>query len=215
MTITEVVATIGGTITAMLALYGLDAWRREHTGRRQIELAEDTLALFYEARDVIADVRNPASYGYEHEGLTRGEHEADAEYEARKRASIVFTRLAKHSGVLSRLHAMRYRFMAQIGTSEAQPFEDLRKIVVEIQTAATMLSRLWAREHFRNNEAFEAHRAMVEKFEAIFGWGLPEQDPILPKVDKTISAIEATCRKVINGHGTLFGLLNARLKGSL
>jgi len=37
-----------------VAIYGIDSWRREHKGKRQLELAEETLALFYEARDVIA-----------------------------------------------------------------------------------------------------------------------------------------------------------------
>lgn len=40
-------------IAAWVALFGIDAWRREHSGKRRLELAEDTLALFYEASDVI------------------------------------------------------------------------------------------------------------------------------------------------------------------
>ena len=48
-----------------VAIYGIDSWRREHTGKRQIELAEDALALFYEAADAIQNIRHPASFGHE------------------------------------------------------------------------------------------------------------------------------------------------------
>ena len=75
-----------------VAIYGIDSWRREHKGKRQIELAEETLALFYEARDVIAYIRNIVSYGSETENIVRGEGEPEEKYEARKQASIVFKR---------------------------------------------------------------------------------------------------------------------------
>jgi hypothetical protein len=32
-----------------VAIYSIDSWRREFQGKRQIELAEETLAMFYEA----------------------------------------------------------------------------------------------------------------------------------------------------------------------
>lgn len=36
-------------ISILVAIYGINAWRREYVGKRQLELAEDSLALFYEA----------------------------------------------------------------------------------------------------------------------------------------------------------------------
>jgi hypothetical protein len=191
----------------MLALYGIDAWRREHTGKRRIELAEDTLALFYEAADVIAHVRSPISFGHEHQEITRGEAESNEQFEARKRASIVFVRLAPHAELFSRLHAMRYRFMAQVGKEQAQAFVDLRTIVNDIQSAAHMLARLWPRDQFRDQVAFDAHRSMVERYEAIFGWGLAEEDPIPPRLKAVIEVIEGVCQPVISGKKALFSRL--------
>lgn len=213
MTLSEAIAVVATTVTTMLALYGIDAWRREHTGKRRIELAEDALALFYEAADVVAQIRSPISFGHEHQDLVRGDAETDAEFEARKRASIVFVRLAPHTELFSRLHAMRYRFMAQIGKDKAQAFVDLRVIVNEIQSAAHMLARLWPRDQFRDQVALDAHRAMVDRYEAIFGWGLEEDDPIPPRVEAVIAKIENVCQPVISGKGTLFGVLNVRLPG--
>ena len=45
-----------------MAAYSLDAWRREFMGKRRMELAEEVLALFYQARDVIEQIRSPVRY---------------------------------------------------------------------------------------------------------------------------------------------------------
>jgi hypothetical protein len=103
--------------------------------------------------------------------------------------------------------------MAQIGKDKAQAFLDLRVIVNDIQSAAHMLARLWPRDQFRDQVAFDAHRALVDRYEAIFGWGLEEDDPIPPRVEAVIVKIENVCQPVISGKGTLFGFLNVGLPG--
>lgn len=209
MTLAEGLGLFATLTTICLAFYGLDSWRREHLGRRQIELAEDALALFYEAADALKHIRHPASFEYETKDITRKDQENDAEFSARKNASIVFVRTAEYSELFNRLHAMRYRFMAQIGRDKAQPFEDIRRIVLDVENAAASLARIWPHAHFRDNAAFDAHRKRVEGLENIFGWGV--EDPITPRVEQVIHMIETTCRGVIAGRGTLYGTLNAKL----
>jgi len=119
MTLAEGLALFATLTTICFAFYGLDSWRREHSGRRQIELAEDALALFYEAADALKHIRHPASFEYETKEIARKDQESDAQFSARKDASIVFVRTATYSELFNRIHAMRYRFMAQIGKDEA------------------------------------------------------------------------------------------------
>jgi hypothetical protein len=209
MTLAEGLALFATLTTICLAVYGLDSWRREHSGKRQIELAEDALALFYEAEDALKHIRHPASYEYERKEITRGDRESDAQYSARKDASIVFVRTAKYSELFNKLHSMRYRFMSQIGKDEAQPFEDIRRIVLDVENAAASLSRMWPLDQHTSDAAFEAHRKRVQGLENIFGWGV--EDPITPRVEHVIQAIEKTCRGVIAGSGSLYGALNIRL----
>ncbi|WP_426269261.1 hypothetical protein ACN9MB_13610 [Dyella kyungheensis] len=209
MTLGEGLGLFATLITICVAVYGLDSWRREHSGRRQIELAEDTLALFYEAADALRHIRHPASFGYETKDITRHDGERDAEFSARKNASIVFVRTAQYSELFNKLHSMRYRFMAQIGKDQAKPFEDIRRIVLDVENAASSLARLWPREDFRTEGNFASHCESVEQLENIFGWG--PKDPITPRVEKVIEAIEVTCRAVIAGSGTLYGALNMQL----
>ncbi|GAF86424.1 unnamed protein product, partial [marine sediment metagenome] len=44
----------GATIFAgFVAIYGINSWIRQFRGKRQIELAEDALELFYNTKDAI------------------------------------------------------------------------------------------------------------------------------------------------------------------
>lgn len=208
----ELLKQVSVLIAAWVAIYGIDSWRREHTGKRQIELAEDTLALFYEAADSIKLIRHPLSFTTETEGIERGDRESDSEYQARKNASVVFKRYNDHQELFNKLHAMRYRFMGQIGKQEAKPFDDLRGIVNEITLSARMLARLWVRDQFRTDEQWERHEKQIEKHEAIFWEGLEEEDPINPKLEMVLSEIENTCQRIIAGKGTLYGFLNRKLR---
>jgi len=195
-----------------VAIYGIDSWRREHKGKREIELAEDVLALFYEARDVIGYMRHPFSTMNECGEIEKLPGETDRQWQARKDAGVVFKRYEDRKEVFNRLYAMRYRFMAQIGSKEAQPFDGLNKIVTEILVAARALSRLWPRDHFRTEEQEEKHYEQIEKHEAVFWQGSADEDPIDPRLNIIIEEIEKTCRGIITGAGTLHGFLNRPIR---
>ena len=207
----EALKQISIIIAMCVAIYGIDSWRREHIGKRQIELAEDTLALFYEAEDAIKHLRHPVAYSHESQVVIRGDHEPEEKYNARKNAYVVFYRYNSYQELFNKIHASRYRFMAQIGKKEARPFDDLRLIVNEIKQSAKVLSRLWAREKFVTNDKWKEHLEKVNKYEAIFWDELEENDPINCKVYKVIEDIETTCKSIIAGKGTLFSLINKRI----
>jgi len=212
MEILEALKEISLLIGIWVAIYGIDSWRREHKGKRQLELAEETLALFYEVRDVIAYIRNIVSFSNETEGIERGEDESEERYEARKQASIVFKRYNENQELFNKIHAMRYRFMAQIGKEQAEPFNELRKIVNEIFISARMLSQLWSRRHFRTQEQEDKHYKSIERHEAVFYEGIEEEDPIIPRLNKLVDEIEETCKSIISGKGTLHGFLNMSVR---
>jgi len=191
-----------------IAVYGIDSWRREHRGKRQLELAEEVLAAFYEAHDVINYMRHPFSFGGETDDIERADNESDAAYEARKNASIVFKRYNQNSELFSKIHASRYRFMALIGKDEAKPFDELRKIVNEIQTAARMLSRLWPRDYFRTEEQREKHQKLIDDNEAVFWEGMRDPDPINSRLEEVVDQIETTFRGILSGKGTLQYFIN-------
>ena len=209
----ELLSSISLFIGIWVAIYGIDSWRRAHVGTRQIELAEETLALFYEAANAIRHIRDPLGFSDETEDIVRNEGEKDAQFEARKQASVVFHRYNKYQELFSKIHASRYRFMAQIGKAKAKPFEELHNLVTEIIIAARRLSKLWAVDHnHRTPEHSENHRKKIEKYEAVFWDGLEDDDPINPKLEAIIVDIETICQDIISGKGTLHGWLNIKLQ---
>jgi hypothetical protein len=202
-------------IAICTAIYGLNSWRREHRGKRQAELCEDALTLFYEAKSVIGYVRSPASFTSETDEIVRQEAESIQKYQARKAAFVVFKRFRDHKELFAKIHAMRYRFMAQIGKEQAEPFEELRRVQNEIQLAAEMLSHLWAKTYYRTEDQLESDRTMVKKYESIFWEGMAEayglKDDIPERIDALISNLEKTSKTIIEGRGWISGFLDRKL----
>src|SRR5262245_8878987 len=139
----EFLRTIFSTITAgaaaigvWIAIKGINRWRAETIGKLRIELAEGTLAEFYEARDIIQAARSPLiRLG---EGSTREledwEKAAPPDYNPRDRDALYASaeRLEKRSEFFAKLNARRYRFIAHFGPEAAKPFDEIRRVHDEI-----------------------------------------------------------------------------------
>jgi hypothetical protein len=208
MDIANILTSASIIIAAWAVIIGVDAWRREYVGKRRLELAEEVLALFYEARDVISYIRSPFSVSGE--GSTRkvDPKESPEEKEINDRAYIVFERYNKRQDLFNKLYSMRYRYMARFGKDSAKPFDGLRKIINEIFASAQMLSFYWkeqGRRTWANKEEFEKHLKEMHKHESVFWEMSPDKDPILPRVNAVISDIESQALKVIGGKGVMEG----------
>lgn len=210
MDLSEIFKNVSVIIAAWSVFYGIGAWRREFIGKRKIELAEDVLALFYEAKDALYAIRSP--YGFEGEGSTRkpGKYERPEDKATLDNAYVVIERYNKYQSLFNKLYAMRYRFMAQIGKKEAKPFDDLQSIVKEIILAARSLSRLWTQRKIDSlpPEKIKAYQERVNNAEAIFWERSVDPDPINPKLEKVISDIEKICHSIIENPDSLYYFLN-------
>src|SRR5262245_35787340 len=113
--VANVVVAVAAALAAWQGIRSLSAWREETIGRRRMELAEQVLADFYRARDVINHARSPLIFPDEGSGRPR---EADEDPRARMdrdRAYVPFARLAKEQELFSRIEARRYPFAAYFG----------------------------------------------------------------------------------------------------
>jgi hypothetical protein len=199
-TLQSVSVIVASVIASGTVIYGVNAWRREYTGKRKIELAEEVLALFYEARDAIRFIRSP--FGYVGEGSTRksAPNETSEEKSINDNAYVVNERYIKRQDLFNKIYSMRYRYMAQFGKDWAKPFDELDKIVRELLISAHMLANYWKESQYRqwkNQEEFQRHLDELHKYEAIFWEMTPDKDPITPRVEAMISEIEAQSAKVI------------------
>jgi len=190
------IGSVAATVASIVAICGINSWRREFKGKRRIELAEDVLALFYQARDAIASIRNPLSMGDELSAPPK-ENEPIEEKEARDKVHFIFKRCKDREELFSKLSSIRYRFMAQIGRDKVGPFDKIIEIVNEILIAARMLSYVWAKFlKCHSPERQEAYGEEMKKYEAKIYWA-GEDDEIRKRVDEALSEMEDTCREII------------------
>jgi len=216
MTLTEaaqIAQSVSIILAALFAIYGFDAWRREHIGKRRIELAEEVLALFYQARDAIAAIRSP--FGYQGEGKTRKptQNERPEDKDGLDQAYVLIERYNSHSELFSRIRSLRYRVMAQLGLEAAKPFDSLNEIIHELIVSAYQMSQLnTRREQASHSPETEEkyHREFMEIHNVYYGTGGAD-DPISPRINQAVSDIERTCRSIIESQGTLFAIFNARV----
>ena len=193
--LTDIIQSAAVTIASIVAIYGITAWRVEFIGKRRIELAEEVLALFYQARDAIESIRS--SFGYEGEGKTRkpGPNEKPEHKEALDQAYVLIERYNKHVEMFSRLHALRYRFMAQFGAEAAAPFDDLNNDLLLAAKRKARLSMVpeWS---LRSEAAEEKHQREWLENEAVYYSG-EKDDLIAPRLAKIITDIECRCQPII------------------
>lgn len=192
---------------ALVAIYGISSWRREMRGRKEYELAEEVLALFYEARDRINAIRSPLGWSGEGKSRQASPDEKPEEKEAFDRAHIVIERYQRNQETFNRIQTLRYRFMALFGRDKAKPFDNLNEIVIEIHGAAGVLGHHWVRlskTYIREDDKkYERLIKDIEKYEKVIWLGF-KSDPISPKVEKLIEEVEKTCEPILRKEPSRF-----------
>lgn len=195
----EIISYLAIIAASATAIWGINAWKREFKGKRQIELAEDVLALFYEAEQAIRAIRSPS--GKAGEGKTRvpEQNESKEEKKIRDNAYGVWERYNQYKELFGRLYSTRFRFMAVFGPEATEPINDLLGIIHRILGASNKLGHLWRVQagKDRDSKSYERHVALVEENRAIIWDSQDDEDPINEQLAATIKRMETTCRKVI------------------
>jgi hypothetical protein len=204
MAFLESLRDVSVIVASLVAIYGINSWRREYRGKKRAELAEEALCLFYEGRDAISHIRSPFTSGAEGKTRKPGENESPEQSAAYDQAYVLFERYNSHIELFNKLYSMRYRFMAQFGIESAAPFEEFRIILNHLIASARSLGRLWAQRNriHLTEEREKRLDDLIEKQEAFFWEGLPEEDPIAPRVESCINKIETICKPIIAGRET-------------
>lgn len=170
----------------------MNRWRQETIGKRRAELAEEVLADFYEAKDIIQAARSPFSRG--DEGSSRKKSGTENEHDTGRLNAYyaVAERLHAKSEFFARLSARRYRFVAHFGLEAAKPYDQLREAYNEVIVAVQMLLMTERRQRL-DDSAVEEERDWQKTI-----WHMSvEGDEIERRVGLAVSSIEATCRPII------------------
>lgn len=192
----QTAAVIAASATA---IYGINSWHREMTGKKEYELAAEMLSLFYKARDLISAMRNP--FGFMEEGMNRPvlPNESLKQKQARDQAYIVWERYLKNEDTFNKLKSLRYQCMAIYGKEAEKPFDMMEKILQELRTATMMLGREWYRRTHQpkplTSEEARQLDATVDKYFDVFWEGAKTPDSITEMVKEMISDIEGLCEE--------------------
>jgi len=195
-------------IVGFLTLMGIvltQAWtgRREHRKRR-VDMAEEVLALCYEAEDAIRFIRSPAVWAGEGGTRHRGVNEKPEESKALDTAYIVIERYNKCEATFKNLKAMKYVFMAMFRGNAHNSFGMIDQVISKLLMASNILGiyywprmsemRVFGPAEFVSQEQRDQFLKAMHDQEAVFYSGL-EPDPITPVMAEAVRTVEAITDK--------------------
>lgn len=189
-------------LTAVAAFAGVRAWHKDFVGKRQIEMAEDALRMFYHVRDVVRVMRAPFSFGGEDDDVQPMDGETGERFHWRKTVAPLWKRYRERESLFSDLYALKYGFMARFGNDKGQPFDDISRLMSEMFNAANELVRTADyRRHFAgdgpdNQRRRDQQIARQLHCEQLI-WEHAEDDEVNQRLESIVKRIEDVCRVTI------------------
>jgi hypothetical protein len=125
-------ATIGGFWT-------FSNWKREQIGRRKIEVAEEALALMYEAQDVFRFVRSRTITSPELDvNMNKEDFYNHKIYSLHYRMPMI--RLEKRADVFAKIQSLKPKVMMFLGMEAIAAMDEMNRVRNQLEEAAWMLS---------------------------------------------------------------------------
>jgi len=189
--ISSIIQSVAVSAVAIPAFLGINSWRKEHVGKRKLQLAEEVLAATYELQSVIEWVRHPASGG--DEGNERPNRE-DEPINRQRLNDAYYSRIARlkaDSQQFSKLHAIRPVFRAYFGERAQEPLQVLFTTRNRINSAVAAL--------INQREGEELPVELRRHYESII-WDMStpdEPDQVKREVNLAVSQLEAICFPIL------------------
>ena len=189
--ITSIIQAFAVSVVAIPAFLGLNSWRKEHVGKRKVQLAEETLSATYELQSVIEWVRHPASWG--DEGNQRPNREEEP-VNRRHLNDAYYSRIARlkaESKQFSSLKAIKPIFRAYFGDEAEASLQVLFTTRNQINLAVAAL--------INQRDGDELPQDLRRHYESIiWDFSSPDQpDEIRRDVNRAVSEIEAICVPIL------------------
>ena len=192
----DILQNISLIIASIVAIYGINSWRREAKWKRKYELAEEVLANMYEAQQAIRNIRSP--FGYQNEGNSRKveENETPEQTKAYNQAYVVSERYKNNNVSLQKIHALKFRFIALYGKEHEQHFNKFHQTINQIFSSADQIAQV--------NLGFydfdkDLRRSTIKDNNEILYLKITdlENDLVDKGIQNAIDEIEEACKKII------------------
>lgn len=180
----------------ILAARGVRNWSRERRDLRRAELAEQSLAVAYRARDAISSVRSPFGHSGEGSSRKREPGETPEQQERRDSAFAPVERLSHIHSLFEELQSIKYNVTAAFGVAAAEPLNEFLKVRNEIISAARMRYTLHDRPPVRITPELQD---LENRYEAVI-WQLSETDEIASRLNAAVDQLEHKFRPYVEAR---------------
>jgi hypothetical protein len=179
------IATLAGVLIAWCALR---TWKHEYTFKRDSELLEEALLLFYQAEHAIAYLRNGLIFTNDlHDFQFPEELEEGYSKEKYKYTHTIRKRFDEKQEVFAKLYAMELRFRARFGNESITPFARMKEKVKELLLAAERYSL----RGLKKEENADIQRTIWKPYRETSEGG----DTFGEAVSKIVREFDSLCRK--------------------
>lgn len=174
-----------------VAVGGLNAWKREMTGKRDIELCQKVIEMFYEAEHRMNILRSPMSYSHEGAERSKAENETEQETERRNNLFVPLARINSQSEFWSEFFSYRFRMRALFGDEASDAFGPADDAYRSFRAAASVRYQAL----FGNERGLSADSQT--SFEKSIWAGTSKPDAIADQMKAAITAMEAICVPIV------------------
>lgn len=124
-------------VATTFAVYkGLKGWRDQQLGKRRVEVAEQTLTIFYELNEAISSARFPLSFGSEGKAWRGTDNDPERSGEIVDSYYVPVERLSRHQELFAKARTLRLLCRAYFGDRAEKSFEDIENSIARVRTGA-------------------------------------------------------------------------------
>ncbi|WP_420319850.1 hypothetical protein [Flagellimonas sp.] len=190
----DILQSLGIIIASVVAIWGINSWRREAKWKRKYELAEEVLANLYEAHQAIRIIRSPVGFGNEGSSRKKNENETPKETEVYNQAYVSRERFERNRKSLEKLHSLKFRFIALYGKEFEQHFDIFSQTINKIFYAADQIAMIKLGQYGDDTELI---REILKESRSDLYAKYKGDDEIEKELNKAVKEIENKCRSII------------------
>ena len=192
----DIIKSISIISASIVAVYGINSWRREARWKRKYELSEMVLTSFYEAQQSLRIMRFPSNAT--NEGKTRNKLDKETLEESRinDTAYVVFERYEKNKQIFEKIRFLKFQFIALFGKQHERIFNEFLALVNQVLNASQRIAELHIKDTGLSIE--EKDKELLSCVAILYASCSSNRiDPIDQQVNILISEIEGVCGKII------------------
>lgn len=183
----------GVVIASIIAICGINGWRKEMREKREAELAEEVLVCVYECRDAIRAIRSPFVYSGEGKSREKGEFETQEQSKALDDAYVFYERYEQRILVFNRLNSLKYRFMVLVGPESQNLFDEMNLIAKQIVFSAREMAEYWSPGFESDDYVKKRKKELKRMFFESYG----DNDELGNQLEQLVAKFEFECKKLL------------------